>query len=233
MKQKFERLTTTQLKKKLRANQLHGIALDIDDTLSYTDEHWIEQMRLKFGNPENLTKEEIIKKYKWIEAVPYWQSQGAAKVLKKLMHSNDFQESIPLIENANHVVQKINRLVPVVAYVTARPTTVFAGTKNWLQKHGFPPAPIVFRPLRIAHANKILWKAKTLRTLYPEVEGIIDDSPHLIQELKSVKYRGVLYLYDSGRNIDSKKNLKQSYDQYILRCRSWGDVYKLISNSLK
>lgn len=222
---KFEKINTIQLKRRLCKNKTRGIALDIDDTLSYTDHHWIEQMRLKFGNPENLTREEIVKKYKWIEAVPYWKSRKATTLMKKFMHSNAFQITIPLIENSNHVVQKINKIIPVIAYVTARPSQVFNGTKSWLSKHGFPPAPIVFRPMRIHHTKKNLWKAGLLKSLYPEVTGIIDDNPDLVNELASVKYQGSLYLYDSGENTKQYKN--------IFRCQTWNDIFKLISKTLQ
>src|SRR3989344_2989303 len=133
--------------------------------------------------------------------------------MKELMHSNAFTKTIPLIENSNHTVQKINKIIPVVAYITARPSPVFNGTKSWLNKHGFPSAPIIFRPMHIHHTKKNLWKARSLKSLYPEVLGIIDDNPGLVRELASVRYRGLLYLYDSGKNTKQYKN--------IFRCRTW------------
>lgn len=220
MKMKFEKVTAKQLKSRLRKSYKNGIALDIDDTLCYTDYHWIEQMMVKFGNPENLKREEIIAKYKWIEAVPYWQSKGAAAIIKTLMHSNTFQRSIPLIENSNRAVQRINKIISVIAYVTARQSVVSIGTISWLKKHGFPPAPIIFRPMHINHTKRNSWKAGLLKFLYPEVRGIIDDNPGLVRELRSMKYKGALYLYDNGKNTKQYKN--------TFRCMTWDDIYSLI-----
>lgn len=221
----FKKITALALKKRLLSKRLRGLALDIDDTLSYTDHHWIEQMSTKFGNPENLTREQVVEKYKWIEAVPYWKSKEAVSLMKKLMHSNSFQETIPLIENANYMVQKINEIVPVVTYITARPSSVARGTISWLRKHSFPAAPIIFQPFRIRHEVNHYWKANLLKSLYPEVIGIIDDSPSLADELKSIDYRGTFYLYDSGNN--TKKYSKR----HMFRCRTWNDVFDLISRS--
>jgi len=46
------------LKKKFKEQNLMGLALDIDETLSSTAWYWFERLRLKFGNPENLSTDE-------------------------------------------------------------------------------------------------------------------------------------------------------------------------------
>lgn len=38
-----------------------GLALDIDETLSFTLGTWISEMQRLFGNPENLTAKDLIK----------------------------------------------------------------------------------------------------------------------------------------------------------------------------
>lgn len=48
-----------------------GLAVDIDETLSWTLKYWVEKMAEKFGNPENLSVLEIIKKYRYSQNVPY------------------------------------------------------------------------------------------------------------------------------------------------------------------
>ena len=52
-----------------------GIALDIDDTLCKTNEHWVAVMQKAFGNPEDLSPSDFCKKYPLLEPMPsYWQS---------------------------------------------------------------------------------------------------------------------------------------------------------------
>jgi hypothetical protein len=137
-----------------------------------------------------------------------------------LIHSEKFNETIPLIENANHVVNEIKKRVPIVAYITARPVTVLEATKRWLVQHGFPEAPILMRPLDLKVSEADLksrnqWKSKLLAELYPEVKGIIDDNIGLADELHELGYKGTHYLY--GRKVE--KNLP-----HVVVCPTWGSV---------
>ena len=212
----FELVSPEGLKESLRASGRRGLALDIDDTLSHTDNHWYDEMLTKFGNPENITRKEVLARYGAFENVPYWQGEEAMAAIDRFMHSNEFQETIPLIEDANHMVARVNEIVPVVAYITARPVSVQEGTRKWLLRHGFPAAPIIFRPLDTEHARKNVWKAEVLDALYPEVAGIIDDHPKLADQLSAREYPGKLYLYDNGDNEKSYAN--------VTSCGSWEDV---------
>lgn len=219
---KFQRITSRNLLHQLKSGNKLGLALDIDDTLSYTDHHWIEQLQRHFSNPEHLTRDEIISRYKLIEHVPYWRSRKATNMMKQFMHSNTFQKSIPLIENSNRAIRKIHHIVPIVAYITARPSSVSSGTKHWLQKHRFPEAPILFRPLNSRHGQRHPWKANVLNLLYPYVNGIIDDSPDLADELKSLRYPGNIFLFDSGNNTKLYKR------HHAVRSHTWDEVLKMI-----
>jgi len=217
----FQKLTAEELKNNLAVEKICGIALDIDDVLSHTDSHWIEKMRTRFGTPEDLTAEEIRDRYHGrFENIPSWSTPEALAVIDEFLHSNEFQETIPLIEHSDHAVKKINDIIPIVAYITARPISVYEGTRRWLERHAFPPAPLVFRPLDIHHEKKNLWKAELLRDLYPQVVGIVDDHPELPKQLKHIGYKGKLYLYDSGQH-------GKEYDG-VARCRSWEEVLKQI-----
>jgi len=100
-----------KLKNKLKSENIKGIALDIDETLSDTNNHWFDHM-LKFQPLEGLSKKETVKKYKFIEHVPGWDNKEVLAHMGTLMHSNDFNETIPLIEDANHIVNKINKTIP-------------------------------------------------------------------------------------------------------------------------
>lgn len=56
-----------ELKQKLISENRKGIALDIDETLSWTIGYWVEKMQELFGNPENLTVRQLIEKYRYTQ----------------------------------------------------------------------------------------------------------------------------------------------------------------------
>lgn len=65
-----------------------GIAVDIDETLSWTVGYWVEQMQEKFGNPEKLSIKEMIEKYRYTQNIPYWQSAEALKWIDENVFEN-------------------------------------------------------------------------------------------------------------------------------------------------
>ena len=215
-----------KLKNKLKSENIKGIALDIDETLSDTNNHWFDHMFL-FQPLAGLNKEEVTKRYKFIEHVPGWDNDRARIHMSKLMNSNDFNETIPLIEDANHIVNKIDKIIPIVAYITARPATVLSGTKKWLEKHGFPHANLITRPSEVEVSKEDLlrrnrWKAEILVSLYPEVIGIIDDNIGLAHQLTELNYQGIQYLYGGEtKEFSDNKN--------VVVCPTWQDVLESLS----
>lgn len=205
-------------KSKLRKANKSGIVLDIDETLSWTIGHWVGEMQLLFGNPEGLTVKELIKKYRYTQHVPYWQTKEAVNWMVDAIYSNELQERLPLIEDANLFVQRINKIVPVVGYVTVRPVDVIPGTKRWLKKHKFPDVEVIAKPKNIKRLDGNKWKAGVINDLYPEVVGIIDDNPSLVQCLPE-GYKGTVYLYD----YDNKESLREDIKVYT--CKTWKDVH--------
>jgi len=193
-----------------------GLAVDIDETLSWTVGHWVEQMQNKFGNPENLSVKELIEKYRYTINVPYWQSDEAMKWIDSQISSNEVQENLPLIEESNIYLDKINQIIPVSAYITVRPQSIIKGTKRWLDKHNFPDAPIICRPTDIIFENGNKWKAEILNELYPKIKGIIDDNAKLLKYLGK-DYKGVVFLYDHTQ-VDT--NTK------AIACKHWLNVYE-------
>lgn len=212
-------MNLTKIKQKLKKNNTQGLALDIDETLSWTVGFWVEQLQREIGNPENLSIQEMVIKYKYVQNVPYWNTSKATNLINDYMHSNDIQEILPLIENSNSAIQKINKKTPISLYITARPESVLEGTRKWLKKHNFPDIPIIARPKNIAFEISKEWKAKTLERLYPEIIGIIDDNPGFVSALSST-YKGIVYLYD---NIEHPRT-----DIHIVPCKTWEDVLKKI-----
>jgi len=212
-----------QLKEELRARGVVGIALDIDDTLGDSNLSWFSNL-LSFKNIEGETAESLIKKHAHVEEVADWNTPEAFEFMGELIHSSEFNEAIPLIGNANHVVNEINKKVPIVAYITARPAMVAEATKRWLRRHGLPEAPLIMRPPTIEVSKDDLekrnqWKSKLLNYLYPEVRGIVDDNLGLVDELADLNYQGTHYLY--GKALD-----KQA--PHLVVCPTWEDVAKSV-----
>ncbi|MFZ4632289.1 MAG: hypothetical protein ACOYL8_03780 [Patescibacteria group bacterium] len=201
-----------------------GLAVDIDETLSWTIGYWIEEMQNKFGNPENLTIKEMVEKYRYTQNVPYWQHEEALEWVDEKINSSETQENLPLIEGSSAYINRINQIIPIVAYITVRPEKVIEGTKNWLAKHNFPLAPVICRPNELDHKNGNEWKAKILEELYPKVLGIIDDNAKLLQFVNP-NYKGRVFLYDHHDNLGFP---------YAVACKDWLTVYnevkKYISN---
>lgn len=207
------------LKIRLKQEKIKGLALDIDETISYTAKYWVDVLSVKFGNPEGLSAREIFKKYRRIQEYPHWKTKEALEWMEWAKQTDEIQENIPLIENSNHIVNKINKIIPVVCYITARPNIILPGTKKWLNKHGFPKAEIITSPKSIGHIEASKWKMDLLIELYPEIIGIVDDNLRLIEDLPS-SYKGILFIYDIEGNISDREN--------VVSCATWNDVYRQI-----
>jgi hypothetical protein len=193
-----------------------GLALDIDETLSYTIGYWVSEMQRLFGNPENLSVEEMVAKYRYTQNVPYWQTPQALAWAEAHRNSNDIQTKLSMIKDANKYVKKINAIVPIVAYISIRPDTVIDGTQTWLDVYDFPKAPIICRPSRIPSESGSEWKARVLEKMYPEVRGIIDDNNSVLKFLEK-DYCGILFLYDHKKPVSSPFN--------TIHCEDWPTVY--------
>ena len=221
--------TPKQLKTALAEKNIHGLALDIDDTLAGTTKLWMKLFQEKFGNPENLTHTEMYEKYRYTDSVPYWESKsGFYELAAELAESDAFQESIPLIANANHTLEKPGPKTHIVAYLTARTASTFNSTSNWLKKHGFPNEPIITRPEDHHVKDRNIWKAKVLEQLYPQVIGIVDDNAGLLKEL-SPQYKGTVYLYDHKHVPEMPRSPKSPESTLkVFACRDWQYLYETI-----
>ena len=56
-----------EFKQYLIDNQINGLALDIDNTLTNTNQDWYAQFTKILGNPENLSADEFFEKYQKIQ----------------------------------------------------------------------------------------------------------------------------------------------------------------------
>ncbi len=200
-----------------------GLGVDIDETLSWTVGHWVKEMQKLFGNPEGLSVKELVDKYSYTQNVPYWQSEEALKWMEEKRSSDEFQKEMPLIEDSNHFLNKIDKIVPIAAYITIRPESVRKGTEHWLQKNKFPKALIIFRPDNIPTKEGNKWKAKIIEKLYPKIIGFIDDSSSVIESL-SKNYKGTIFHYNK---TPIRTKLK------VINCKDWENIFKEVKNHYK
>lgn len=203
------------LKKELKILGIQGLALDIDETLSYTIGYMVTRLMNSLCNPENLTVEEIINKYKHTDDIPYWQGEEAEEILETIRNSNEIQQQLPLIANSDDIANKINEIIPIVAYITVRPKTIYEGTKLWLEKNNFPKAKLITKPDNVSRKDGNKWKAKVLEYLHPEVLGIVDDNPNLSKYLEK-SYKGTIFLYNSTEILNK--------DIRVIPCKNWKTV---------
>ncbi|MBI5134940.1 hypothetical protein HZA86_01750 [Candidatus Uhrbacteria bacterium] len=173
-------------------NMRQGLALDIDETLAKTTHYWVERLQLEIGNPEGLSVDEAVRKYHLAEFVPYWQSEQAIALMVEMAGSNEVQEGLPLIESADTWALKVHAVIPIVAYITMRPTSVMSGTHRWLRSNRFPDAPVFARPESIEFSQAPHWKGNLVHTLFPTVLGLVDDRPSVVEAFPS-DYQGTIF----------------------------------------
>src|SRR3989344_5589693 len=183
------------------------LAVDIDETLAQTNLLWAQHHIESYGNPEGLNAEEIIKKYRFVKDVPYWQFDTAYRWVEAHVSSNETKLEIPVIEESIEVMQRI----PVVCYLTNRPESTVNGTKRWLRKYGFPDKEV------ISSMNGLEWKAQKLSDMFPEGTGIVDDNIDLLSHMRH-DYRGRIFLYSRYDNTTSKLD--------VILCPTWVDIEK-------
>ena len=135
-----------EFKQYLIDNQINGLALDIDNTLTNTDQDWYAQFTKILGNPENLSADEFFEKYHYIENAPYYQTQEAINYIHSFVHSPKFYSNLGVLDNSDYFVHQVHEIVPIVAYITMRPNQIDKVTQQWLDRYSFPKAKIISRP---------------------------------------------------------------------------------------
>ena len=193
-----------------------GIALDIDETLSWTLGKWVKEMQSLFGNPENLSIHELVSKYRYTQDVPYWQTPEALEWMESKRNDNNFQIDIDLMPGALTGVLELNKIIPINVYLTIRPQSIYDGTKKWLKGHGFPDVEIIARPNHIPHTDGNEWKAGRLLKLFPQIAGIVDDNAGLIKFLPK-DYKGHVFLY-------THRNVPPDSPPHVYACPDWKSV---------
>jgi len=190
-----------------------GLMIDIDDTLSLTAAYWMEYLQSIYGNPENITPMEMFRKYHSVQQVPYWQgNRDINQHIYKLIYSNYIQLKLPVFDDSNLILNEMANYCKITCYLTKRPEKIKPGTISWLEKHNFPPAPVICMPNNVKLKNGNLWKAKVINDLSDSILAVIDDDKRLIYELE--KYKSIHYFLITKENFDYLK-LK------VYPCSNW------------
>lgn len=192
-----------------------GAAFDIDETLSETNEHWSMALIEQFGNPEELTSEEIILKYHYFQR--YWNSPRAHAFMNAMAESSELTLALRVVDGALEAVHEVHLRVRGSCYITARPHTAAESTLAWLRLHGFPSAPLITRPPEVLLQEGSRWKAKILRGFFPHVRHVFDDSVPLVEHL-GAGYQGRVYLL--------KAHTAQHPTIDVRPCRTWRDALR-------
>lgn len=192
-----------EFKNDLIKKWLEWLALDIDQTLSYTWIYWFEKLLSLYWNPENLTANEMSDKYTFYENVPYWSiNPDIIKKMYEFRDSNEHQLEIPIIEWTNLHYSRIHReIISILSYITVRPDSVSDWTSTWINSNGFPVAEVIHIPRELEFMLWNLWKACVLDVLYPNIVWIVDDNPSLIKMLPS-SYKGEIFLFNKEENCN-------------------------------
>lgn len=205
-------------KKRLEDSGTKGLVIDLDEILSWTVYYMAGELAKLYGNPQNLSVGELCERM-MARDVPFWNVEEIRKWGLLALESEEMAEEYPIIEGSDKAVEKINRIIPIVGYLTLRQTSIRDATKRWLKKHGFPDVPVITRPDDLKLEEGMKWKADTLAYLYPQVIGSIDDTLDIYNYLPS-SYKGTIFLY--GQTDCPKSDLS------IIPCKTWDDVYKKV-----
>ncbi len=203
-----------EFKNSLKNKKLSGLCLDIDETLSYTAEYWYGELVKIFGSPDDMSVEELFKKYRRSQDVPLWQTPEALEWMQKAnMDIAMYEYNHRIIPDSSNELKFINQ--HIVGYLTVRPRLSIDATNKWLSNNDFPNLEIIAKPDEIALEVATEWKARALEFLYPEIQGIVDDS-HGLVNLLSERYEGVVFTYNSNESV--RNDIKN------IACRDWKQV---------
>ena len=200
-----------------------GFACDIDETLSETGIPAFKEMMKQFGNPENLTPQEMMNKYDTLEEVPYWEKEKLHKKMNEYFGDTKTYLNLGQQTNAAEILREITKTIPLAAYITARKSHLHEASMKWLEKLGFPKAPILMNTAGDMINHRSSWKAELLKHLHPKIIGIIDDDKKLPSKLDP-DYKGFLIMF--GHNHTPQTNFE------IHAAKDWKEVKTIFEKKL-
>ncbi len=194
-----------------------GWACDIDNTVSATAEAFFDRMDGLFPRPEGdegLSVSELVRKYVSDDQVPTWQTPEARAASKAIISDPEFYRELPPIAGSDTVLRRFTEALPFTCFITARPNVVADETRAWLESR-FPTLPLITKPDSVDPSRNNEWKARLLEALYPQVRGIVDDDPRLVEHL-SPGYGGTVIIFGAS---SVEHDHVEAY-----ACLTWKDV---------
>lgn len=110
------------------------IGIDIDNVIADSTPSYIARFNQAFGT--KIRYEEVYDFYH-LEASAGIEPKKAEEFFVNIIHTDDFQLSIPPYEEPKKVIKNWLKKGYSIHYITARPPNMLNVTKKWLQKHGF------------------------------------------------------------------------------------------------
>jgi len=200
------------MEKRIKSNT---IVIDIDDTLSWTAEYWVNLFFREIGNPEKLSPKEIVAKYQFVQNVPYWKGEKLNQLTHSLIHDDLLQAELPVIQGAKKYLKLLSKSFADIVYLSKRPEVVRTGTIIWLQSHDFPKGDLVLKPTNIPFELGNAWKSQTILQTFSHVTAIIDDDQNILEHLYP-QYKGYFLLFG---------HKSQANDYKVVSCADWKETY--------
>lgn len=196
------------------------LALDIDDTLAETNLYWATQLAVNGENLRGYAPKELIREFRYLRRVPWLQREDIEHSITTMLRAEDHLLAVPPVVGAFEAVRWLSERGELGCYLTSRPRAAERGTRQWLSQNGFPAAPVFLHPDateagQFDMQNGNVWKASMLRSMYPGINGAIDDNDELPPALFP-GYQGRVYLYS---HQESKTELA-----FVVPCPTWEDV---------
>jgi|GEM_PF-1433480 len=198
-----------------------SLACDIDATLVDTPYFLISKGIEEFGTVDGMSARELIDCFRYFQHIP-WDQDDKVSLVNKWCYDSDSQKDIPLFTDASDAIWKINQIIPIGLYHTARPPIVYPGTYEWLMTTELPKVPVRLSTPEGADlfTDRNKYKAMELIALQNEVFGIIDDNAGLLKYLP-YNYPGWIFVYNSSETFAHPR---------AIACPNWEAVVEAIQN---
>ena len=197
-----------------------GWAVDIDDVLAETSLAVMERMYEKgFGTNDSVKKLRSLYEYPYL--VPQWQGEETQTEISLALNDTHFLAGLPVKRGAKKALVDKAPVLPVKLYMTSRMPEQYLITRQWLEDHSFPEAPIVMRE---PNERRGYWKIEHLLEQNIATTGIIDDNKAAF--IGHTNYMGWrIWLNDTET---TSANLSEG----VVRVSNWDEVNTLVGSEI-
>ena len=199
------------------------LAVDLDETVAWAVGHWMAQLLKEFPIEGSPSAEQLVREHRFAQNVPDWRANPEAqKRMQEFRCCPDLHRELPIIPGSVEALQRLESLFSF-EYLTMRNELVLEATKDWLALHKFPAGDVTVCPSETPLVEKTSWKARVLELRYPDLVGIIEDHPDVIQSLPG-NYKGTVFFYSHTESPRS--------DIRVIPCPTWVHVEQNIRQEL-